>query len=98
MDVALIFNIAHEFSAVLIVDEGIFLVRKEGVFGLGQKIKYGSIFKVNVDVSTFLFHFLNFVYVEGVEEHFFFLGKCLGCKLIFIDVDKTVVVFIPFYR
>ena len=79
MDIALIFNITHEFSAILIVDEGVFLVRKEGVLGSGQKIKNGSIFKVNVDIPTFLFHFLNFINIQGVEEYFFFLGEGLGC-------------------
>ena len=50
------------------------------------------------NVTIFLFHFLNLVDIQGVEEHFFFLGESLGCKMVFVDVDKAVIVFIPFCR
>ena len=51
MNITLIFYFPHQFSAVLIVDEYIFLLHRQLGLGLLEEIEDGSIFEMNKNVS-----------------------------------------------
>jgi hypothetical protein len=50
MNITLIFDFSHQFSAILVVDEDVFLLHRELSLWLFEEIEYSSVLKVDEDI------------------------------------------------